>query len=154
MLRSLVAVLFIALVVGAAVLGSRWLAQNSNNEASALKTCHLGQQDCRWAANGSDWQMSLSRKPDSRKMTLKVTTSAAPERLLAVLSGESMYMGQYPVPLTKTSVDTYHAEFNPPICTTGSDMRWKISMKANGEDVNSDSLVPVFEARHGIEPAS
>lgn len=151
MLRGLIVVLFIILIVGAAVLGPRWLALQGENETGAAEPCLAAQQTCRWNTNGDDWQLALSQRSGAGKITLKVTTSTMPDRLLAVLSGESMYMGQYPVPLTKVAANTYRAEFTLPICTTDPDMRWQISLKANGEDVNSGALIPVFNAYHAPE---
>tara|TARA_R100001460_G_scaffold3278_4_gene9976 strand:- start:1546 stop:1995 length:450 start_codon:yes stop_codon:yes gene_type:complete len=146
--RTGLVVVFVAVVASAAVLVPRWLEQNSGNEKVAPKPCLLDSQDCRWIANGNDWQISLSREAESRKMTFTVTTSAAPARLLAVLTGESMYMGEYPVPLTKTAKGTYQAKFNLPVCTTDPDMRWQINLKASGENVTSDAVMPVLDAHY------
>ena len=79
---------------------------------------------------------------------LSIDASEAPDRLLAVLRGESMYMGEYPVPLTRGEDGVYTARFTAPVCTTGSDMIWRIDLQDGQQALERPAVKMVFQARN------
>lgn len=71
----------------------------------------------------------------------------APERFLAVLRGESMYMGEYPVPLMPDDKGGWNARFTAPFCTTGSEMQWRIDLQSGQRPVGAPPARLTFWAR-------
>jgi hypothetical protein len=126
----------IGLIVGliaVAVLALRWF-DNLISEKSAQQTriCNLQQSDCDWQQQGQNWRVSLSdittNNDTENNYRLDIVAPGAPQPLLVVLRGESMYMGEYPVPLVRDGND-YYAEFSAPFCTTGDAMIWRVDLQ-------------------------
>ena len=126
----------IALIIGLialAVLALRWF-DNLNSEKTAQQTriCNLQQSDCDWQQQGQSWRVSLSdittNNDTENNYRLDIVAPGAPQPLLVVLRGESMYMGEYPVPLMRDGND-YYAEFSAPFCTTGDAMIWRVDLQ-------------------------
>lgn len=126
----------IALIIGliaVAVLALRWF-DNLNNEKTAQKIliCNLQQGGCDWQQQGQNWRVSLSdittNNDTENNYRLDIVAPGAPQPLLVVLRGESMYMGEYPVPLVRDGND-YYAEFSAPFCTTGGAMIWRVDLQ-------------------------
>jgi hypothetical protein len=126
----------IGLIVGliaVAVLALRWF-DNLNSEKTAQQTriCNLQQSDCDWQQQGQNWRVSLSdittNNDTENNYRVDIVAPGAPQPLLVVLRGESMYMGEYPVPLVRDG-NEYYAEFSAPFCTTGDAMMWRVDLQ-------------------------
>lgn len=150
MLRAVLVVGLMLLLLIAAVFGPRLLqTQKSETSATSSAECNLDKEDCSWSGNSGDWRVSLSPLDDTAQgpeYELEVTTSEAPDRLLGVLRGVSMYMGEYPVPLEQQADGVYLARFTAPFCTTGSDMRWRLDLQEGQGRVASVPFDMVFQA--------
>lgn len=151
MLRVIVVVGFLLGLISVAVLGSRWL-QTSGNGApvTSQPVCDLLAGPCGWETEAGHWQVDLHVMGDEGQgieYQLTVHAPTAPERFLAVLRGESMYMGEYPVPLRKENDGQYSAHFTAPLCTTGSEMVWRVDLQKGQQPLSETvPLKLIFQA--------
>jgi hypothetical protein len=143
---------FLLGVISLAVFGSRWL-QTSGNDTPVTNqpVCDLLAGPCEWKTQAGRWHADLQvmgGEEQSTEYQLTILAPTAPERFLAVLRGESMYMGEYPVPLRKEEDGRYSAHFTAPLCTTGSEMVWRVDLQ-NGQQPLSETvpLKLVFQAK-------
>ncbi|HEY9120522.1 MAG TPA: hypothetical protein VIN33_12245, partial [Marinobacter sp.] len=107
MLRALVALVAILCVVALGVFGPRWLLVDADSRTQSVERCDLLYDTCRWTQQGSHWDAHLVKdgvEEEGAEYRLSVKTNMDPQSLLAVLRGESMYMGEYPVPMTRAGV--------------------------------------------------
>jgi hypothetical protein len=122
----------IIVLIAVAVLALSWLKSlNSEKTEQQTRTCNLQKTDCDWPQQGQNWRVSLSditTDSTGNNYRLDIVAPGAPQPLLVVLRGESMYMGEYPVPLVRNGND-YYAEFSAPFCTTGNVMNWRIDLQ-------------------------
>lgn len=152
MLRTIVFVGFLLGLISVVVVGSRWL-QNSSSTAqvSDQPVCDLLAGPCEWGTEAGHWQVSLqvtAYDGQGTQYQLIVHAPAAQERFLAVLRGESMYMGEYPVPLRQGENGQYSARFAAPLCTTGGEMVWRIDLQKGQQPLSETvPLKLVFQAR-------
>ncbi|SOB75379.1 hypothetical protein SAMN04488490_0963 [Marinobacter sp. LV10R510-11A] len=152
MLRAIVVVGFLLGLISAAVFGSRWL-QTSGNDAPETNqpACDLLAGPCEWETEAGLWQVDLhvmGGEEQGIEYQLTVQAPTAPERFLAVLRGESMYMGEYPVPLRKEEDGQYSAHFTAPLCITGSEMAWRVDLQKGQQPLSETvPLKLVFQAR-------
>ncbi|MEQ3620244.1 MAG: hypothetical protein ABNH34_13165 [Marinobacter sp.] len=140
MLKALVAVLAIAGVVALGIFGPRWLMSEDVAEADqGAVECDLLNTTCHWAQKGKSWHARLQKSGVQAQGTeyhLTVKTNGNQPRMLAVLRGESMYLGEYPVPMTKAGMSPdgegqlWEARFTAPFCTTDPSMTWRIDLQA------------------------
>lgn len=160
MLRTIVATGLILALIGIAVFGTRLLddlGQKQMGDNPALReTCNLLKQDaCGWSTETADWKVTLnaleegSQSGQNKEYRLTVVTSERPERFLAVLRGESMYMGEYPVPLGRQTGDEYTARFTAPLCTVDDTMIWRIDLQQGQAPIKPMPLKLVFQADPG-----
>ncbi|OEY67601.1 hypothetical protein [Marinobacter sp. X15-166B] len=133
-----------------AVLGPRWLMSSSGSGGpGTLEHCDLLTTGCEWQS-GHHW--SVDMKPSGQNSggetyQLTVTTSANPQRLIGVLRGESMYLGEYPVVLKKTAkADTWVANFTAPYCTEDPGMIWRIDLQDGAQPLHSGPFKLTFQA--------
>lgn len=140
------AILILGFVLGLAIIGVfsvRWL-QPPDNEAVAivLPACDLLGPPCEWETAAGLWSVSMQSIGDEGQGTeyrLTVSAPATPQRFIAVLRGESMYMGEYPVPLRRGDDGQYLAQFVAPLCTTGAEMVWRVDLQS-GQQPLSESV--------------
>ena len=123
----------IIVLIAVAVLALRWLdSSNSEKTGQQVSICDLQKTDCDWPQQGQNWQVSLSEittnNSTENNYRLDIIAPGAPRPLLVVLRGESMYMGEYPVPLVRSG-EHYYAEFAAPFCTTDTAMNWRIDLQ-------------------------
>lgn len=114
-----------------------------------VQTCNLLAGPCGWDSKGAHWKVELLELDDDGDGTeyqLSIETSEKPERFLAVLRGESMYMGEYPVPMKETSAGVYQARFTAPLCTVDSIMIWRIDLQSAQAPIPSQQTKLTFEA--------
>ncbi len=154
MLRAIAVAGLILGLIAVAVFGPGMLedADKSREGKSAAPTeqCELLQEGpCRWSDNSGDWEVSLSEAGEGAQGTeyrLTVVTPQRPERFLAVLRGESMYMGEYPVPLGNRTGNEYSARFTAPLCTVDATMTWRIDLQQGQAPIEGIPVKLVFQA--------
>lgn len=104
---------------------------------------------CQWTTDAGNWSANLETVRDTNDGTayrLTVTTPETPQRFLAVLRGESMYMGEYPVPLGKGDGTAYTAQFTAPMCSADATMTWRIDFQDGQTPMGGKPVTLVFEA--------
>ncbi|WP_288365666.1 hypothetical protein [uncultured Marinobacter sp.] len=109
----------------------------------------LAEGPCSWSNPSGDWQASLSKLSKGAQGTeyqFTITTPERPERFLAVLRGESMYMGEYPVPLGNQTGNEYSARFTAPFCTVDATMIWRIDLQQGQQPIGNIPVKLVFQA--------
>ncbi|KPQ01543.1 hypothetical protein [Marinobacter sp. HL-58] len=156
MLKALVAVMAIAGVVALGVFGPGWLMSDADSSSDQTATeCDLLNDTCRWEQQGTRWNAQLKKagvKAEGTEYHLTVTTDMSEPGLLAVLRGESMYLGEYPVPMTRTGLaedgksQVWQARFTAPFCTTDPEMTWRIDLQADAETDNDTPVKLTFRA--------
>lgn len=155
MLRAVLIAGFILVLLGAAMFGSG-LSETlftTGDKSVQKEECNLLAGPCEWFDDSSHWRVQLSPPAESgedREYVLTVITEATPDRFLAVLRGESMYMGEYPVPLKKSGSDnqTYQARFVAPVCSTGNSMVWRVDLQQGQNTIDQIPVNMVFQAHH------
>ena len=135
-----------------AVVGMAFLALQYSRDAEevARAECDLRAGPCVWDTPDGQWQVSLAPQksaPGQHLYKLAVEAPGAPDRFLAVLRGRSMYMGEYPVPLMQQSDAQFGAEFEAPLCATGSEMVWQIDLQSGQKKLGSVSPILFFQAK-------
>ncbi len=150
MLRALVAVLAIIGVVALGVFGPRWLMSEDGvpvNQGEVL--CDLLNDTCDWSHQGKSWQAQLNKdgvQAQGAEYHLTIETDSNQSRLLAVLRGESMYLGEYPVPMARAGLaqdgegKLWKARFTAPFCTTEPNMTWRIDLQAG---MDRETTMPI-----------
>ncbi|MBO6849635.1 MAG: hypothetical protein JJ867_04040 [Marinobacter sp.] len=153
MLRAIAVVVLISGLIALAVLGPNWLMSTENEDTSSTVVCDLDTGPCQWKMKGSLWVAELERGrvgDQGQEYRLQVHTGASPDRFLAVLRGESMYLGEYPVPLDHTGVDggidVWEATFTAPFCTTEPEMTWRIDLQQGNQPMSDLPVKMVFRA--------
>lgn len=137
MIRGIAIVLVLAGALALISVAPNWLMELSGGGAESDQPgCDLMQGNCSWETESAQWQVSLSRLPDeqgSLRFRLAVDTTEEVERMHGVLRGESMYLGEYPVLLSKNAEDgTWLGTFTPPVCTVQDVMVWRIDLEIPG----------------------
>lgn len=148
MLRPIAAVGLIIAVALLVVFGPRYLVDSDGS--ATYSECNLLQEPCVWSTPEGDWQASLTPGElgtQGQVYRLAITSPQAPDRFLAVLRGESMYMGEYPIPLRQQSASDFTAEFTAPFCTTGGEMVWRVDLQSGQEKLGNVPLTLVFRAQ-------
>lgn len=138
MIRVLVMVVLAAALVAGAVLGERWLARESPaivDAKDSTTACHPLREPCRWQTSAGEASVAMEHL-DGDELALEATLPETPERVMVVLTGESMYMGEYPLRLERMDEPGhYRARFVPPFCTTGDAMVWQVSLRIGNDPV-------------------
>lgn len=148
MLRVLLTLGLIAVGITLVFFGPRYLGKTS--DGNSYSECDLLSGPCAWTTPEGQWQASLTTGQQSSQgqiYRLEIRSPGAPDRFLAVLRGQSMYMGEYPVPLRQQTPSGFSAEFTAPFCTTGGDMVWRVDLQAGQEMLENVPLTLVFKAQ-------
>lgn len=151
MLRAVTVVGLILTLLVVAVFGPQLLRTDAGDGAATASECNLMAGPCSWSDDAGEWQVELevvAVDDQGTEYQLTVASPEQPERFLAVLRGESMYMGEYPVPLRRKSDGQYLARFTAPICSTGTDMRWRIDLQEGQDPVSGVPVKMVFPAHN------
>jgi len=146
---GLIGGLIAAVIFGPGMLDEAGNAAKTNRAGQSLAECDLLAGPCRWSTPAGDWQVALEALGEGEQGTeyrLTVTTPEQPERFLAVLRGESMYMGEYPVPLASDAGNRYSARFTAPFCTVDATMTWRVDLQQGQAPIDGIPLKLVFEA--------
>lgn len=130
---------------------SLWLAPGADNIAPAESTCDLLAAPCQWGTDEGTWRVALTRQEENGEGTtfeLTVTAPEPPDRFVAVLRGQSMYMGEYPVPLVRETTNGYRARFTAPICTVSSNgMVWQLTLQDGQQPLENVPHTLVFRTQ-------
>lgn len=148
MLRTIVMVSLVAVTIALVVFGLRYMEIAGN--AAEQPQCDLLEGACEWTTSEGAWRVTLiATEPSAQGMQyrLLLTVPKSPDRFLAVLRGQSMYMGEYPVPLVREELHEYQARFTAPFCTTGADMIWRIDLQDGQEKLKNVPWTLVFRAQ-------
>lgn len=153
MLRAIAVVVLIVGLIALAVLGPGWLMSTGSEKTSPNRVCDLDQGPCQWTMMGSPWIAELERGmvgDQGQEYRLRLHTRSGPDRFLAVLRGESMYLGEYPVPLRQTGseggINVWEARFTAPFCTTEPDMTWRVDLQQGSQPLKALPVKLVFQA--------
>lgn len=157
MLRAIAVAGLILGLVAVAVFGPGLLEEADRNlesanakESASLVRCDLlNDGPCSWSDGSGEWQISLSELAEGTQgmeYQLTVVTPERPKRFLAVLRGESMYMGEYPVPLGNRAGSEYSARFTAPFCTVDATMTWRIDLQQGQQPIEGIPAKLVFQA--------
>ena len=134
MIRTALAVFFVFALAASAWWLPQWLvAPESATDNASQATCHPLVETCQWQTRGGAAKLTLiPLSGDELQLDLTIPGLAA--KPLIVLTGESMYMGEYPMALSATGLPgEYRVRFVPPFCTTGDEMIWRINVQVAGE---------------------
>ncbi|MBW0146264.1 hypothetical protein [Marinobacter arenosus] len=150
MIRAALTVGLILALVATAVFVPRLLKDNGQAKwGGPTVPCDLLAESCSWSGRAGLWTVKLEVPAEARQSaqyTLTVVSPEPPEQFVAVLRGESMYMGEYPVPLRRQSDGSYIGRFSAPICSTGSEMVWRVELQQGQEPLKGIPLKMVFQA--------
>jgi hypothetical protein len=152
MLRAYLAIGLVIAVIGLTVMTSGddtpWIGGGESSSQSS--SCDLlGPEPCSWTTREGEWRASL-RAGEAGEQGVQYHFSlqapVAPERFLAVLRGQSMYMGEYPVPLVEKSEGRYAATFTAPFCATGTEMIWRVELRSGERTLDINGELMTFNA--------
>ncbi|MGM0952309.1 MAG: hypothetical protein ACQEW7_04945 [Pseudomonadota bacterium] len=118
-------------------------------ESSGRSSCDLLTGPCTWSTREGQWSAALEAGDAGEQGVeyhFELTAPVEPERFLAVLRGESMYMGEYPVPLTEEEDGQYSATFTAPFCATGTEMIWRVELRSGQESLKAGEKRLTFNA--------
>jgi hypothetical protein len=123
-------------MVAAAVLGPRWLATEQDGPDGSAEpgaVCHPLQEVCRWQTPAGEATVSMTAL-EGDELRMNVTLPDDPGQVIAILTGESMYMGEYPLRMEATGeTGHFRVRFVPPFCSTGGDMVWRVNLKEGAD---------------------
>lgn len=128
--------LVLVALMATAFMSTQW--QGSGVQASEdlepADTCRPLQETCRWQTRGGEAAAEMTAL-DGGELSLRVTLPDAPDNLMVLLTGDSMYMGEYPLKFEKTDdAGRYRVSFAPPYCSaSGDDMVWRVTLRAGRE---------------------
>ncbi|MFL1405152.1 hypothetical protein ACJO2E_07395 [Marinobacter sp. M1N3S26] len=134
MIRGLLMVVLVIGLGALAVMGPRWFESRSAgaSDAGDRPDCHPLQEACRWQTDSGQASVRIERLAGN-ELELTATLPTAPDRVMVLLTGETMYMGEYPLRMETTDeTGHYRLRFVPPYCTTGDAMTWRASLRADG----------------------
>ncbi|SFR45060.1 hypothetical protein SAMN05216203_0425 [Marinobacter daqiaonensis] len=143
-MRGLLVLLLIVGLVALMTLGPRWLGRDGEVAGSSSELpgegdespCHPLSETCTWPL--ADGPASVSMKPlEQNELSLELKLPDNPDRVVMILLGVSMYMGEYPVGMQKQQAGRYHATFVPPFCTTGPEMVWQVTFEVDGRRLDT-----------------
>lgn len=141
-------VLGVVLVAGVLLtFGPDWM--QTAGPAVERPECDLLIDTCTWETDEGSWRVELKTlNPGDQGMEyqLLITAPQVPNRFLAVLRGQSMYMGEYPVPMVQEGAMIYRARFTAPFCTTGTEMIWRIDLQDGQKVIENVPWTLVFRA--------
>jgi hypothetical protein len=137
MIRMVLAVLFVAALAVSAWWLPQWLGTpEPATDSTGQSVCKPLLETCQWQTSGGAAELALTPLSGD-ELQLDLTLPDAASKPLIVLTGESMYMGEYPLALTATDQPgQYRVRFVPPFCTTGDEMVWRINLQVAGEPLD------------------
>ena len=151
MFRALAVAVVVSILLALVILGPEWLMSSSGEDRTGkTATCDLLEQTCKWEVASGHWQATLARQTQGGQdelLALRVQGPGDHSRLVAVMTGHSMYLGEYPVPLQKAPDDgVWRASFTPPYCSVDPTMTWRIELMVQRDRVIETPFDLVFTA--------
>ncbi|GGY67469.1 hypothetical protein [Marinobacter zhanjiangensis] len=136
MRRTLLVVAVLVVLVAVAVPGYRWMTTGQGSQGedlAATAVCYPLRETCRWQTPAGEASVSMAAL-EGDELQMDLTLSGVSDPVIAILTGESMYMGEYPLRMEKTDdQDHFRARFVPPFCSTGDDMVWRVNLRVGTE---------------------
>lgn len=153
MFRGLTVVIIIVGLIALLVLGPRYLrhvSEPSEGDAAEVATCDLDFQSCEWSTVDGTWSLSLVEAGaggSGRILTVEVPPGVVEDQpLIAVLKGHSMYMGEYPIPLSPNGPSgQLTGNIDPPVCSQDPDMIWSVTLRAGQTPIEMNTTA-IFQA--------
>lgn len=143
--------LFIGLVAVMVLVPDYLAREDGAGDISSLPACRALAGPCEAQSGNDTVRVSLKRigeRAGEPELHLTLYHNSVQSAPVAVLKGDSMYMGEYPLPLRTTAEPgRYETVFTPPFCTIEPDMTWRIELRADGERLSLPFRV-LFDA-HG-----
>ncbi|MFC4259060.1 hypothetical protein ACFOZ5_08475 [Marinobacter lacisalsi] len=139
MVRGLVVIVVMVGLAATAVFGYRWLSQqdSADENAEPASVCYPLRQTCRWQMPEGEAAVAMAPL-EGDELQLDITLPGEPDRAMVILTGESMYMGEYPFRMENTGeAGRFRARFVPPFCSTGDDMIWRVNLRVGTETVST-----------------
>lgn len=136
MIRAVLAVvLFIAIAVAAWWLPT-WLdSPNPSDITAPDASCRPLSESCQWSTLGGPAEILISPLTGG-EFQLDLQYPEGEGKPFIILTGETMFMGEYPMALQALDKPGhYRVRFVPPFCTTGDQMVWRVSLRAEGDPV-------------------
>ncbi len=149
MLRAYLAIGLLIGVIALTLSNSGDTPWIGGGESSSRSSCDLLAEPCTWSTREGQWSATLEAGEAGEQGVeyhLELTAPVEPERFLAVLRGESMYMGEYPIPLTQEGEDQYAATFTAPFCATGTEMIWRVELRSGHDALETGDERLTFNA--------
>ncbi len=88
------------------------------------------------------------------ELQLEAQLPDASGQVMVVLTGESMYMGEYPLRLRPGEAPGhYQVTFTPPFCTTGPEMEWQVNFQTEGKPLKMPLRI-IFRASEAARSTS
>ncbi|WP_328189169.1 hypothetical protein [Marinobacter sp. OP 3.4] len=119
-------------------MGPRWFESRSDGTSGIgdRPDCRPLQETCHWQTGSGEASVHMERLSGD-ELELVATLPGAPDRVMVLLTGETMYMGEYPLRMETTDESgRYRLRFVPPYCTTGDAMTWRASLRADGDSMD------------------
>lgn len=145
MLRAYLAIGLLIGVIAITISNSGDIPWVGGGDSVRKTSCDILAGPCTWSSREGQWSATLEPGEEGSQGVeyhLEIKSPVDPERFLAILRGESMYMGDYPIPLVREEDGHYTASFTAPFCATGTDMIWRIELQ-NGQqplEITGDRL--------------
>jgi len=142
------------------VFGPGWLMSDGGGQVGEPAiACDVLEDNCLWRIDGKHWEAQLSKvghEAGNTEYRLSVATEENHPRMLAVLRGESMYLGEYPVPMTRSGgADAdgkylWDTRFTAPFCSTDPEMTWSIDLQTSIDVKIEKPVKMIFRAEGRI----
>ena len=148
-MKGILSVIATIVLAAVAILGPRWLVMDGAGQGDDVPACNVLEHTCQWTHQSNVWEADLRKvggETGTTEYRLTVKTGGNQPQLLAMLRGESMYMGEYPVPMTRSEVgegedrQRWNTRFTPSFCTSDPDMTWRIDLQ---RDINEKADMPI-----------
>jgi len=149
MLRAYLAIGLVIGVIAITIFNSGDKPWIGGGEAAASARCDVLEETCTWPTREGEWSARLQAGESTEQgveYRFQLTSPVQPERFLAVLRGQSMYMGEYPVPLKEGEPGEYSATFTAPFCSTGTNMVWRIDLQSGEQPLDVNDRAMTFNA--------
>ncbi|MDX1634093.1 MAG: hypothetical protein R3280_05630 [Marinobacter sp.] len=127
-LRSVLVGALLVTLIAVVALGPRWLLSDRAGKVESQNVCDPTLEACVLSTADGHWQVRLEPVAgESRRLRLTVRAPEPLAGLTAILRGESMYLGEYPIRLAAADGDTtWQASFTVPVCTLDPRMLWRV----------------------------
>lgn len=148
MIRKSSAAVFVVAVIATLVILPR-LMPGVDTAGPVVRCNLLTEGGCSWDTGLGRYTATLeqvAREAEGVSHRLHLEGPDTDAQVLAILTGESMYMGEYPVPLNRQGPGQWQATFVAPFCTEEGDMVWKVSLHAGQQALHDNSLRLLFRA--------